>query len=359
MEKTQRSLRDLQKFKAVKPRPVEAVQELVKLGQLHPGQTLPLLVEPAVEGMDLADWAAHHRSFLESRLHQHGAVLFRGFGIDNPPALERFAAAVCSELFNENGEHPRESVSGNVYTPVFYPRDQRLLMHNENSFNQRWPRKILFACATPPESGGETPLVDSRQVYQRLSPDLRRRFEERRVLYMRNYGYEGIGLPWREVFQTHDPAEVERQCRETAVQWEWRGEALLRTLAVRPAVIEHPVTREKVWFNQAQHWHVSCLDPQIRASMESLFAPQDLPRNCFFGDGSPIEDETMREILRVYDELEVSFPWQRGDVLLVDNLMTAHGRNPFTGERKILVALGDMDGFDDVSMEAAARMEER
>ena len=360
MEKTQRSLRDLQKFKAVKPRPVEAVQgELVKLGQLHPGQTLPLLVEPAVEGMDLADWAAHHRSFLESRLHEHGAILFRGFDIDNPPALERFAAAVCSELFNENGEHPRESVSGNVYTPVFYPRDQRLLLHNENSFNQRWPRKILFACATPPESGGETPLVDSRAVYQRLGPDLRRQFEERRVLYMRNYGYEGIGLPWQDVFQTDDPAEVERKCREAAVQWEWRGAALLRTLAVRPAVIEHPVTREKVWFNQAQHWHVSCLDPEIRASMESLFAPQDLPRNCFFGDGSPIEDETMREILRVYDELEVSFPWQRGDVLLVDNLMTAHGRNPFTGERKILVALGDMDGFEEVSMDAAARMQER
>ncbi len=360
MEKSQRSQRDLQKFKAVKPRPVEAVQgELVRLGELHPGWALPLLVEPAVEGMDLADWAAHHRSFLELKLHQHGAILFRGFGIDNPPALERFAAAVCSELFNENGEHPRESVSGNVYTPVFYPRDQRLLMHNENSFNQRWPRKILFACAMPPESGGETPLVDSRQVYQRLGPDLRRRFEEKRVLYMRNYGYEGIGLPWQEVFRTDDPAEVERKCRETAVQWEWRGPALLRTLAVRPAVIEHPATREKVWFNQAQHWHVSCLDPQTRASLEALFAQQDLPRNCFFGDGSPIEDETMREILRVYDELEVSFPWQQGDVLLVDNLMTAHGRNPFTGDRKILVALGDMDGFDSISTATAARMEER
>jgi hypothetical protein len=44
---------------------------------------------------------------------------------------------------------------------------------------------------------------------------------------------------------------------------------------------------------------------------------------------------------------------------LVDNVRTAHGRNPFTGERKILVALGDTDGFDTIAMEASVSMEER
>lgn len=322
---------------------------MVELRQLHPDQPLPLVAEPATADVALAEWAAHHRPLVDAKLHEHGAILFRGFAIEDAPAFERCAAAVCSGLFNENGEHPRESVSGNVYTPVFYPRDQKLLLHNENSFNPRWPRKILFCCLVPPQSGGETPLADSRKVYQRMAPDLRRRFEERQVTYMRNYGGDGLGLSWQEVLRTDEPAEAERLFRETGMSWEWRGGGRLRTLAVRPAVIEHPVTREKVWFNQAQHWHVSCLAPQTRSAMEALFAEQDLPRHCFYGDGSRIEDEAMQEILRAYEDLEVTFPWRRGDVLLVDNLLTAHGRNPFTGERKILVALGDMDSYESVA----------
>jgi alpha-ketoglutarate-dependent taurine dioxygenase len=132
------------------------------------------------------------------------------------------------------------------------------------------------------------------------------------------------------------------------MEFEWKNGNRLRTRSVRPAVVNHPETGESSWFNQAQHWHIACLDDEVRASLLSSFEPEDLPRHCYYGDGSPIDDSVMKRILEVYSELEVSFPWRSRDVLMLDNLLTAHGRNPFSGERKILVAMGEMTSYGDV-----------
>jgi amino acid adenylation domain-containing protein/non-ribosomal peptide synthase protein (TIGR01720 family) len=334
-------------FKKVKPKAVSLpASEIVGRSYLDSDRRLPLVLQPASPEVDLADWAASHRDAVDADLVRHGAILFRGFGIDTPPVFERFAASVCSELFNENGEHPRESVSGNVYTPVFYPAEKQLLWHNENSFNHRWPTKILFCCVHPAEQGGETPVVDSRKVFECLDPEVRAPFVEKGILYVRSYG-EGVGLDWRAVFQTEDRARVEEQCREDRMNFEWKSGDRLKTLARRPAVIPHPKTGELSWFNQAQHWHVSCLDEATRESVRALFSEQDLPRNCYYGDGTSIPDDHMAHILDVYRRLETAFPWQRGDVMLVDNVLAAHGRNEYVGRRKLLVALGDMMTFEE------------
>jgi alpha-ketoglutarate-dependent taurine dioxygenase len=321
--------------------------ELVREGGLDDHGSLPAVFSPAVADVDLAEWAAANRGLLAQRLNRAGAVLFRGFGIASAPAFEAVARGLCGELFAENGEHPRETVSGNVYTPVFYPAGKRLLWHNENSFNHEWPLKILFCCLRPADVGGETPLVDSRQVWKRLDPGIKERFQRLGVMYMRNYG-AGPGLDWQTVFRTADRAEVEALSVAQGLTVEWKPADRLRTRCVRPAVVRHPQTGEESWFNQAQHWHVSCLEPEMRSSLAAAFAEEDLPRHCYFGDGSPIPDSMMEEILAVYAELEVCFPWRAGDVVMVDNLLAAHGRNPFSGERKILVALGEMKTYDDV-----------
>jgi alpha-ketoglutarate-dependent taurine dioxygenase len=347
MESKERQQLDFQKFKAVKPKPVSlSPARVVEKEEVSPGQSLPLRLRPASGDVDLAEWCRANREAVEADLLRHGAILCRGFGIDGPDAFERVAAALCDELFNENGEHPRDSVSGNVYTPVFYPPDQQLLWHNENSFNRRWPSKILFGCVRPAERGGETPVVDSRKVYERIPAEVRDEFERKQVMYRRSYG-GGLGRDWREVFSTDSRDEVEEACRRDGLTAAWKGDRL-HTRAVRPAVLRHPRTGEMSWFNQAQHWHVSCLDPETRRSMESLFAEDDLPRSCCFGDGSPIPDGYMSAILDAYRELEVALPWERGDVMILDNVLTAHGRNSFAGERKILVALGDMASFEEI-----------
>ncbi|HET8844163.1 MAG TPA: TauD/TfdA family dioxygenase, partial [Ktedonobacteraceae bacterium] len=146
---------------------------------------------------------------------------------------------------------------------------------------------------------------------------------------------------------TTDKSKVEEFCRSASMDFEWKSDDRLRTSYVRPGVAEHPKTHALVWFNQAQHWHTSCLDSKTRASLLSMFEEKDLPRNCYYGDGSPIEDSVMQEICDIYQQLEVSFPWQRGDVVMLDNMLTAHARNPFRGERKILVAMGEMTSTSD------------
>lgn len=336
---------------SARPRVAVAPRELVHAGHLPGFSELPRVITPGVPDVDLVEWTANNLSLIENDLLRHGAILFRGFKVDSPAEFERFALAICPELFNENGEHPRKTVSGQVYTPVFYPPDKQLLWHNENSFNHRWPTRIWFCCLSPAITGGETPLVDSRKVYQLIDPVIRNKFAEKQVMYVRNYGNR-MGLDWQTVFQTSDKDEVARRCAAGLMDHHWHDENRLRTSCVRPAVVRHPVSGEMVWFNQAQHWHVSCLDPESRQVLTSSFREEELPRNCYYGDGSPIEDAVMKEILDVYASLEVSFPWAAGDIVMLDNLLTAHGRNPFSGERKMLVAMGAMMSYADVEAEA-------
>ena len=329
-------------IKNIKPKAVRLPEvSLVKTGALPGGGRLPLVIEPDADDVDLVEWSTNNKDLVETKLVAHGALLFRNFKLSLIPDFERFAMSLCPVLFNDNGEHPRQNVSGNVYTPVFYPSEKKILWHNENSFNHQWPLKIWFACVQPAAEGGETPIVDSRKVYEFLDPEIRETFAAKQIMYVRNYG-KGPGLEWQTVFNTTDKAEVERRCRTSRMDFEWTTNDGLRTSAVRPAVIAHPQTGEMSWFNQAQHWHLSCLDQATRKSLTSVFAERDLPRNCYYGDGSPIEDAVMNEILALYQRLEVSFSWRRNDIMLLDNVLTAHARNSFAGKRKLLVAMGEM-----------------
>jgi len=348
-EKTEQARKEMkhsdskfEKLIKAKPKLVTMSQEiLVKTDYLQSGQTLPLVVRPNIDGAEPIAWAKSNYEFIERELLKHGAILFRGFVVDSASEFERFALAICPELFGEYGDLPREGFSGKVYGSTPYPADQSILFHNESSHLPCWPLKQWFCCLQAAESGGETPIVDCRQVYQRLDPKIRERFREKGVMYVRNFT-NGLGVSWQEFFKTTEKLVVEEYCRQVGTKFEWKGDNGLRTRQVCPAVAQHPKTGEVVWFNQVQHWHLACLDRATRESLLRLFEEVELPRNCYYGDGSPIEESVMEEIGNIYWQEAVSFPWQKGDILMIDNMLVAHGRKPYRGTRKIVVAMGEM-----------------
>ncbi len=313
----------------------------VKESTLGPDQPLPLIMEPVADQVDLADWVLNNRDYVEQKMAQHGGVLFRGFNLLSPADFERVAAAVCRELYSEYGDLPRAGVAGKVYTSTPYPEDKSILYHNESSHMSCWPRKINFFCVTVAREGGATPIVDCRKVYRELAPEVREKFENLGLMYVRNFS-EGLDVSWQRFFGTEDKSVVEESCHKAGMTCEWTGENGLRISQRCNAVSRHPRTGEKTFFNQVQLHHVHCLDAAVRQSLLTIFSREELPRHVYYGDGSPIEDSVMDHVGEVYEKNAVRFQWQKGDMVSLDNMLVAHARDPFVGERKILVALGDM-----------------
>lgn len=196
--------------------------------------------------------------------------------------------------------------------------------------------RIGFLCLQPATKMGNTPLSDSRVAYQQIPAEIREEFERKGVMYVRNYSH--IDLPWQEVFQTDDRLVVEDYCRKNNIDVEWT-ETGLRTRQVNIASITHPVTKEKLWFNQAHLFHVSSLGKEIQEDLISLLGEENLPRNAYFGDGSPIDVEALNVIRNVYERTKFSFQWEKNDLLLLDNMLFTHGREPYEGPRKIVVGM--------------------
>lgn len=329
-------------FRGIKRQPLRvSAEDLVKTGYLDPAQPLPLVVEPHVADLGLAGWVSGRRDFIEELLLRHGAILFRNFAVESSVQFREIASALYPDLLDyRDRAAPRIEVKKSVYTSTEFPADQRIPLHHEMSYSNSWPTRLFFYCEQPSAQGGRTPIADDRAIFPLVDPAIKQRFLEKKVMYVRNYG-EGIDMTWQEAFQSDDRAAVEAYCRSGGMEVEWRSGDRLRTRAVRQAVVTHPRTGDVLWFNHAHLFHVSSLQPEVRAALRQDFSDEELPRNALYGDGTPIEDSVLDEIRDLYERTAIRFPWQKGDILLVDNFLVSHGREPFTGTRSILVAMAE------------------
>jgi hypothetical protein len=305
------------------------------------GTTLPLVIEPTLARLDPIDWACRQRDLIEAALRRYGALLFRDFDLQTPRDFEAFAEAMSPGLYGDYGDLPKKEEGNNIYRSTPYPEKEMIRFHNESSHLASWPRKQWFFCELPASRGGATPLVDVREIARRLPADLAARFEQKSLLYIRTFNAR-LDVPWRDFFKTTERAEVEARCRAADIGFTWLDDEVLQTRTLCHALIRHPLTGERVFFNQLQLHHPSSLDPLMREDLIDLLGPNRLPRDVLYGDGTEIEDDVMALIGELYEASAVRFPWRRGDVIMLDNMLTAHARDPYEGPRKIVVAMGEM-----------------
>lgn len=301
--------------------------------------SLPLIVS-ANHGQDINAIDDEVREFVINMVGSVGAVLLRGFKVASPLALRKFAASFGLPLASsyEYGSTPRSRVSSGVYNSTEYPAHSSIPMHNEQSYTTQWPSYLWFHCMKASQSGGETPLVDSRVVFNEIPERIRNNFMSRGLMYVRHFS-PVLDVPWQQVFNTESRQDVEAFCRAQNIDWEWLGDDSLKTRQLCQSVLQHPITKEWVWFNQAHLFHVSVLEAEAREGLVAALGEENLPRNVYYGDGSAIADSDLDIIRAVFERHKSVLPWQKGDITMVDNLLAAHGRNPYEGERRVIVAM--------------------
>lgn len=305
---------------------------------LQPGKPPMLSVEASG---DPASWVAGHQEALRAVVIEHGSVLVRGLRLGDVASVGAVFGRMTTSLMTERETFaPRRTYSVGVYSSSTWPPNQPMCMHHELSYTLEFPSLMLFACLSAPTKGGATGVADSPTVLNALPAELIKRFEREGWLLTRSYNDE-IGASFAEAFGTEDRGAVESYCRANEIEFEWQPDGGLRTRQHRSAVIRHPVTDQRCWFNQIAFLNEWTLDPEVREYLVDVYGAEGLPFNTRYGNGDPIGEDVVQLLNRVYEVNTARAPWQAGDLMLVDNIRTSHSRESFEGPREVLVGMGD------------------
>jgi alpha-ketoglutarate-dependent taurine dioxygenase len=306
--------------------------------ELRPDKPAVLHVDSPV---DAASWATQYRESLRAQVAEHGALLVRGLGLRDVDQVGAVFAGVADGLMTEREAFaPRQVYGPGLYASTPWPANQPMCMHHELSYALDVPGLMMFACLTAPGEGGATALADAEEILKALPAQLRDRFEREGWLLTRSYNDE-IGASLEESFGTADRAEIERYCREHAIDFTWRPDGSLRTEQRRSAVVRHPVTGRSCWFNQIAFLNEWTLAPEVREYLVDEYGEDGLPFNTRHGDGTPIGEDVVQLLNTTYEQHTRREPWQAGDLMLVDNIRTAHSREPYAGERQVVVGMAE------------------
>jgi alpha-ketoglutarate-dependent taurine dioxygenase len=306
---------------------------------MNPTQELPIVRADA--GADAQAWAAEHRDALRAAVAERGSLRVRGLALSDPTEAAAVFGTLADELVTEREAFAaRHTYSDGVYSSANWPQNQPMCMHHELSYRLEFPGLMLFACLGEPSEGGATAVADSEAVLAALPADLVERFEREGWLLTRSFNDE-IGASVAEAFGTDDREAVESYCRANAIDFEWQADGGLRTRQRRSAVVHHPRTGRRCWFNQIAFLNEWTMAPEVREFLVDMYGADGLPFNTRFGDGDPVGEDVVELLNEVYDANTARERWQAGDLLLVDNVRFAHSREPFEGPRDVVVGMAD------------------
>ena len=267
------------------------------------------------------------------RCARTASVLVRGLGLRDAAAVGAvFRGLAGTGLMAERESFaPRQALGGGVYSSTKWPANQPMCMHHELSYTLQFPGTMMFACLAAPAQGGATAVVDSPTVLDALPGSWptgsRGRGGCSPAGTARRSGRLDRGV------RDHDRAAVEQYCRANAIEFAWQPDGGLRTRQRRSAVVRHPVTGQRCWFNQIAFLNEWTMDHDVREYLVELYGEDGLPFNTCFGNGEPIGKDIVDLINGVYEANTAREPWQAGDLMLVDNIRTAHGREAYRAPR--------------------------
>ena len=287
------------------------------------------------------DWVAEHRDSVRATVLEHGSLMLRGLGIDDrDQVIDVFRRLGTGLMAEREAFAPRQVYAEGVYSSAKWPANQPMCMHHELSYLTEFPGMMMFGCLVAPVQGGATAVADAPSVLEALPAELVGRFEREGWMLVRNYNDE-IGASVEDAFGTDDRAAVEAYCRANAIEFEWQSDGGLRTWQRRSAVVRHPVTGVRCWFNQVAFLNEWTMAPEVHEYLVEVYGEEGLPFNTRFGNGDPVGEDVVVLLNEVYDAHTMREPWQAGDLLLVDNIRSAHSREAYGGERDVMVAMTD------------------
>jgi hypothetical protein len=285
---------------------------------------------------------------IKNVVDSQGFALLRGFDVDTAEKFGAFVDSFPGTTIDKYtaGNTPRTRINGAVFTSTDYPADYFISLHSELSYAKQWPTYLFFCCVTPPLVGGSTTIADNRKILEELPTRIRESFYTKGVTYIRNLGHRhnAMGKSWQQTFETEDRDIVQEYCSKNDIEYTWKSDGSLKISETRAGVITHVGTNEKVWFNQAEQFHPSTHPKDVYEALKMIYTnPEDMPQYACYGDGTPFSEADLQIIRDVLKENTIDEPWVKGNVLIIENELASHGRMPFKGDRKVLVAFSVAD----------------
>jgi len=315
------------------------MDNLNSISLLPSEKTLPLTVKNN-QKITLEHVIKENKEEVDSKLREYGAIVFKDFGVNAISQFETVSELLCDNLYTQYGDLPPTSGSKKVYAATPYPPEKTIYFHNEASHTPTFPSKQLFLCVKAARQGGGLCIVDGREVLRKLPKEIVEEFAEKKLMYYRNF-IPYVDVKWQDFFGTTDKNELESICKKDSLEFEWKKGDIFSTRRKAPAIIKHPITNELTWFNQIQLHHPGMMDDEIYKVFRRSYEEINFPRYVCFGDGSAIPQETLSTISNVLKQESATIQAKDGDIIYLDNLLVAHCRMPYQGDREVRVALGD------------------